>query len=85
MLHSAQGTPVHRHWDWGYEMANEYAQYVDYTQMQGFKDMMVEVGRRTRGFALRRGFEIIDGYRASYWCYVGGLTYINRTLLQPTA
>jgi len=59
----------------------EYAQYVDYTKMQGFKDMMVEVGMQTRDFALRRGFEIVDGYRASYWRYTGNRPYINRTLL----
>ncbi len=37
----------------------EYAQSgVDYTKLQGFKDMMAEAGRRTLGFPNRRGWYI---------------------------
>jgi len=60
------------------EGPSEYAQFVDYTQMQRFKDMMAEVGRQTCDFSLRRGVEVLYGYRAVYWRYTGTRPHVFR-------
>lgn len=60
---------------------NLYAQYVDYTQIQDFKDMMVQVGLQTREFPLARSIRLVDGYRATYWRYFGDEPYLTRTVL----
>jgi len=63
-------------------MESGYAKFVDYTKMQGFKDMMAAVGRRTREFALRRGIKFVDGARgASYPVHTHGRNHLTRSVL----